>query len=71
MKWAIMLCGVVAAWLLDAWYFLILIGVLHSWWTQVPTMGWHTSLVVSGILVIGVIVSRLLGAFIKGATEDL
>jgi hypothetical protein len=71
MKWGFLLFGTVVAWLLNAWYFLILIGVVHSWWTLVPTMGWHTSLVVSGLIVIAAIAGKVLGAFVAGGMEEV
>ena len=66
MKWVVLGCAAAVGWLLDAWYLLILVGVLHSWWTQVPTMGWHTSLVVSAVVVVAVVTSKIAGAFLEG-----
>lgn len=63
MKYAVLFASLVVTWIVNAWYFLILMGVVHSWWPFVPPMGWHTSVIISGLFVIAVVVGKFIGSF--------
>jgi hypothetical protein len=71
MKWAIMLCSLVVIWILNAWYFMVFIGIVHSWWLLVPVMGFHVALILSGLVVAAIFVGRFISSFTVGAIKDL
>jgi len=62
-KWAVLLCSIVVTWVANSVYLLLFTMVLHSWWAFIPTMGWHTATILSGLIVIAILVGRFIGGF--------
>jgi len=67
MKGYLLVAVVLVTWLLSAVYFMFLTGILHSWWVLLPTMGFHTSLEVSAVIV----VATFIGKFIGGVATEM
>lgn len=40
--------GILVVWLLSAWWLMLFVGIAHrDWWPLIPTMSYHTALVLS------------------------
>lgn len=71
MKWAILLCGLVATWLVNAWYYMVFIGIAHSWWPLIPVMGFHLALLISALVLAAIVVGRAIGGLTSGIIKEL
>lgn len=58
------------AWLGSTWYMVVQLGIVHSWWAFVPTIGVHKAAVMTGVFILFFTVAKVVGTISGELMKD-